>query len=519
VDVLDWVKKRMDDPAAPQKAGPAATDAPPNLRGANPVSALVELGTRLEAATGAGADPKARSTALAAIQNASAVHVAALVTQYLNNAAGTQAAREAGWKSLVGFQFRLTQALCASAGAQLTPESAVRALSACRILAKLHLMHYATVPGRLWHVAYNLHAGAEKGGFATTPMHAQSDPRTMTTVEQELLRLLMLQVSAPDMLAPEEIELADRIVERLGAEFTLRQPGVADNPFCFEPGSEHAPRPAKGQQPAGTARYFGAGIGYGSLERIGRQPNGARPEDFKPFGKDIAPSAQLNTVQHLLAFWRADSPHAPPAHEPATGRVQVVHGYGEVWRDLSLTRHGGELSLAATSPNVPRPAESWQLRGAGAGELAAEVAQDSRSWVKCGALVGLSLRDGAEHWVGIIRRLHARPDGGLQANIAVLSRAPQARTLRRVLKTGEDRPFTEAASKQFGMSSVRALMLAHDANAGQPAHFVLPPESWTGGRLFELEKDSELHYLRGLQVVRRGDDYVLATFEEVPAPG
>jgi hypothetical protein len=52
-----------------------------------------------------------------------------------------------------------------------------------------------------------------------------------------------------------------------------------------------------------------------------------------------------------------------------------------------------------------------------------------------------------------------------------------------------------------------------------PALFVLPPESWTGGCLSELEKDSELHYLRGLQVVRRGDDYVLATFGEVPAPG
>jgi hypothetical protein len=36
--------------------------------------------------------------------------------------------------------------------------------------------------------------------------------------------------------------------------------------------------------------------------------------------------------------------------------------------------------------------------------------------------------------------------------------------------------------------------------------------------VFELQKDSELHYLRGLQVVRRGDDYVLATFEWAAAP-
>jgi len=515
LDVLDWVKKRIEDPAAPQKSAPARTDVPRDLRGADPVTALVELGARLEAA---GGDPGARSAALAVIQDASAAPVAALLAQYLVNPAGTHAAREAVWKSLVGFQLRLAQALCASAGAQLTAASAARALSACRILAKLHLVHYAAVPGRLWHVAYTLHAGAEKAGFATTPVHAQSDPRTMTTVEQELLRLLMLQVSAPDMLAPDEIEVADRIVERLGAEFTLRQPGVSDNPFCFEPASEFAPRRTKGRQPAASTRYFGPGMGYASLERIGKQPGAARPEDFRPFGKDIAPRAQLNTVQHLLTFWRVDCPYAPPAHEPATGTLWVVHGYGEVWSDLSRTRQGGELSLAATSPNVPRPVERWQLRGAGGSELAADVPQESRTWVKCGGLVGLALRDGAEHWVGMVRRLHARPDGGLQADIALLSRAPRAQMLREVLEKGEDRAYTDASAKQFGIKSVRGLILADGAEPGQPANFALPPEAWMPGRVFELEKDSELHYLRGLQLVRRGDDYVRATFEWVAAP-
>ncbi len=511
-DVLDWVKKRVEDPAAPQNAAPATSDLPPDLGRASPITELVELGARLDAAGSAGADPKARSAALAAIQDASASHVAALLTQYLVNAAGTPAAREAAWKSLVGFQMRLTQALCMSAGAELTAASAVRALSACRVLAKLHLVHKAIVPGRLWHVAYALHAAAEKGGFAATPVHAQSDHRTMTTVEQELLRLLMLHVSAPDMLAPEQIEVADRIVERLGTEFTLRQPGVSDNPFCFEPGGESGPRRAKDQQPAAAARYFGPGMGYESLERIGKQPDAT---DFRPFGKDIAPSTQLNTVQHLLAFWRPDGEVAP-THEPATGTVRVLHGFGEVWSDLSRTRHGGELSLAATSPNVPRPAETWKLLGTGASELAVEVPQESRARVKSGGLVGL-LRDGTEHWVGMIRRLHARPDGGLQADITVLSRAPEAPALRQTFKKGEDRPYTEAASKQFGMGTVRGVLLG--AEPGQPVNLLLPPERWAPGRVFELEKDYELHYLRGLQVMRRGDDYVLATFERVAAPG
>lgn len=501
-DVLVSVKKRVEDPAASQGSASAS---------ANPVSALVELGARLDAA--ASSDPKARSLALAAIQDASAVHVAALLTRYLANAVGTPAAREAAWKSLVGFQLRLTQALCMSAGAELTTAAAVRALSACRILAKLHLVHSAAVPGRVWHVAYALHAAAEKAGFAASPVHAQSDPRSMTSVDQELLRLLMLHVSAPDTLPPEEIELADRIVERLGAEFTLRQPGVADNPFCFEPGGESGPRRAKGTQPAATARYFGPGMAYESLERIGRQPGAG--EEFRPFGKDIAPGAQLHTVQHLLALWRADPPPAPAALAPATGSVRILHGFGEVWSDLSRTRHGGELSLAATSPNVPRPAETWQLRGAGASELALEVPPESRAWLKCGEPLGL-LRDDAEHWIGIVQRLDARPDGGLRAEVAVLSRAPEARTLRRVFKKGEDRAYTEAASKQFGMSSVRGLILG--AEPGKPVDLMLPPDNWAQGRVFELEKDSELHYLGNGRVVRRGDDYVLVTFERVAAP-
>ena len=513
-DVLDWVKKRMEDPGAQQEGAPGA-DLPSGPGRVSPISELVELGARLDAAGSAGADPKARGAALAAIQDASASPVAALLTQYLANAAGTPAAREAVWKSLAGFQMRVTQALCMSAGAELTAAGAVRALSACRILAKLHLVHQAAVPGRVWHVAYALHAAAEKAGFAATPVHAQSDHRTMTTAEHELLRLLMLHVSAPDTLAPQEIELADRIVERLGAEFTLRQPGVADNPFCFEPGGESGPRRAKDGQPAASARYFGPGMAYESLERTGKQPAGAKPEDFRPFGKDIAASAQSNTVQHLLAFWRPDSVDAAPAHEPATGTVRVLHGFSEVWSDLSRIRNGGELSLAATSPNVPRPAEIWKLRGIGASELVAEVPPESRVGVKPGGLVVL-LRDGAEPWVGMIRRLHARPDGGLQVDIAVLSRAPEARTLRQVFKKGEDRPYTEAASKQFGMSITRVLLLG--AEPGQPVNLLLPPERWAPERVFEFEKDYELHYLRGVQVVRRGDDYVLATFERVPAP-
>ena len=182
------------------------------------------------------------------------------------------------------------------------------------MLAKLHLVHYATVPGKLWRVAYSIHASAEKAGCATTPVHARADHRTTTTAEQELLRLLMLRVSAPDMMAPEQIEIADRVVEQLGAEFTLRQPGVADNPFSFEPEGEFAATAREGAGAERDRALLRPRHGLRLPGAHGAAAGAARLEDFKAFGKDIAPRVQLGTVQHLLTFWRVDCPYAPPAH-------------------------------------------------------------------------------------------------------------------------------------------------------------------------------------------------------------
>ncbi len=519
--MLEWVNTSDEDPADPGREPALAGTALAGLGDADPSTALSDLRARLEAGSSAAGEPKARNETVALIQDAGAAHVAALLARCFASAAGTQAAREATWKSLVDYQLRLAQALCASAGGLLTAESAVRALSACRTLAKIHLVHYASVPGRLWHVAYAIHAAAERAGCSTTPVHARSDHRTMTSAEQELLRLLMLQASAPDMMAPEQIEVADRVVEQVGGDFTLRPPGVADNPFCFDPGGDAPPRraPEPQAEPAPAARHFGAGMGFDSLERIARQLGTTKLEDFKAFGKDIAPRAQLSAVQHLLTFWRADCPYSPPAHSPASGTLQVVHGFGQTWQLLSQARRGaGELSLADSSAGVPQAPETWDLRDAGGSELGASLPQASAAWAKCGEVVGLSVRNGSERWAGVIRRMHAVPGTSAHADIAILSREPREVSLRAVLGKYEDSAFSDAASKQFAGHTVHAIILSDGAEGSQPPNLLLPPEEWKEGRIYEVQAKDVSRYLRGLQAVRRGDDYVRATFEWVSGP-
>ncbi len=527
-EVLDWFKK---DHAAGPQTHPAAGALPfAGLRETEPAAALDELSSWLES-TGAvaeghsGSGSEAGGDTLGQIHDAGQPHVGALIANYFGNAAGTQAARESTWKLLVQYQSRMARALGASmeglfAAARkdpsLLPAAAARAaqaLAACRTLTKICFIHYSSVPRKLRHFVHAIHARAERAGCANSPVSLHADHRSHTTVEQELLRLLMLQVSAPEMLAPEHVEVADRVVEQLGAQFTLRQPGVSDNPFCFDPASDAPPRRASAEAAAAGARYFGPGMGYDSLERIFKQLASAKFDDIKIFGKDIAPAAQLTAVQHLLTFWRAELSYVAPTHSPASGRVAIVHGLGQIWQKLSQSRAGSrELSIADSSANMDQLAENWALRDAGGNELGVELSPQRGAWVKCGALVGVSLQDRGEHWVGMIRRMHAGAGDSSHADIAILSREPREVSLRIVLGKYDDSVFTDASSKQFAGHAVHAIILADSADGALP-NLLISPAEWKSGRVYEMQTKDGVRYLRGVHAARRGDDYVRATFE------
>lgn len=528
IDVLDWVKKRAGGASAPKPEPPPADALLPDLRDSDPVIALQELSGWLDPERDAArADPKARGNVLSQVQDAGRAHVTALVGQYLAAGAQNQAAREAAWKSLVQYEARLTRALglCAKALLDASYEDAsllaqaeacaARALHSCRALAKICLMHYAGVPGGVWRLAYPLYAGAEEIGSAASPVKADADPKKVTTVEQEFLRLLMLQVSAPDMLAPEEIEVADRVLEQVGESFTLRPVGVADNPFCYDPQGDAPPRRASAKHAeAGAAeRYFGPGMGFDALERIQRQLAAAKLEDIKVFGTDLPPGAQLGTVQHLRAFWAAQSPYTPPSRSPAQGTLQIHHGYSQIWKQLSDIQHGaGELSLADPDDFGPQPAETWTLCEAADGELGATFTHPGAGWAKCGAAVGVTSPDGHECWVGLIRRMHCDPGQDAQVDIALLSRKPRTLQLREVREKGEDSAVSEAASRQFEFASVRAIVLADRADGSPGPDLLLPAASWKPGRIYETT-DEPARHLRPMQVIRYGDDYVRVTGE------
>jgi len=331
----------------------------------------------------------------------------------------------------------------------------------------------------------------------------------------------MLQVSAPDMLAPEQIEVTDRVLEQVGDGFTLRAPGVADNPFCFDPQGGAPPQRASAMQeaPPASVRYFGPGMGFDALERIYRQLAAARMEDIKVFGADVSPRAQLGAVQHLLAFWQAKSPYTPPARAPASGSLQIVHRYAQIWKQLNDAQHGkGELSLADADEAALQPPETWTLCEAAESEIGTTFPQTLGGWAKCGVALGVTAQERGECWVGVIRRMHRTPGGEARADIAILSRRPRTLSLREVREKDEDSAVSEAASRQFAFGTVRAVILSDGAEGAPVPNLLLPAENWKAGRVYETMEEPS-RYLRVLQAMRYGEDYLRVSFEWLLAPG
>ncbi|HEY7241303.1 MAG TPA: hypothetical protein VH600_19175 [Burkholderiales bacterium] len=525
--MLDWLKNGDEHHSDPSMRTPASASALlAALRGADPVAALEELtgwlGKDLPAGNG-----KARSEILARVHESGGAHVGALLTQYLAAPGGASRKDDASsWDTLSRYLMVLAHAHYGSARTPLkSPDSsqsirlvaaadAARCIQTCRTLTKACLIRYLGVPAKLWRMAYSVHDKAEKAGCAATPVHLRASDTSTTTVTQELLRLLMLHSCAPEMMAPRQIEIADRVTEQLGHDFTLRPVGVADNPFCFDPASELPPQRSPGAN--GATRYFGAGAGLTALEKLHRQLAAAKVEEVKAFGKDIDPYTQLSATRHLLAFWAQTCPYTPPARSAATGALRVIQGYSQAWQQLSRSRSvTAELTLAEDDDGPVAAPQTWVLRDTGGNELGADIPPDSKSWPRCGNLVAVS-RDGSDdYWVGVIRSMHARRDGSLHATIAVLSREPVAVELRTLYEQHEDNAFSAEAAREFAFNRASAILLADGSAESHTPNLLLPAESWKEGRVYEVSVNGSTRRLRGMQLLRRGDDYARVTFEWV----
>ena len=530
--MLDWIKKPGPGPEDPMRSPASASALLAELRESDPVAALADLRGWLSSLGEAqDFDERTRNEILSLVQESGAAHVQKLLRQYLADASGNQVLRESKWKAMFAYATSLAEVLCASAerlqalvkadasAVGAAAVGAVRGLRAIRMLGKVCLLHYVDVPPSAWRHAYSVHAGAESAGCAGTAVHPHPSQRITTTATHELLRLLMLHVAAPETLASEQIEVADRVMEQLGGDFTLRPPGVADNPFSFDAEGDCPPQRAVAEGQTAAVRFFGPGVGFDTLARAYKQMVAAKDQDASLYGKDIASHAQIATIEHLLRYWRSKAPPTAPVHTAAKGELLVVHGFGGICRhltggDAAATESRG-LELADDEIGLATP-EAWTIRDAGGSEVGAEMLQPGANWARSGMLVSFCVSGRNEWWLGVIRRTHAELGKSTHVDIKLLSRNPAVVSLRPQAKGSPGGADWDASAGTFAFVKVNAILLPDASQAATP-NLLLPPESWQARRVYETMRDGVLGDLRLLRLLQRGEDFVRVEFEWLAA--
>lgn len=121
----------------------------------------------------------------------------------------------------------------------------------------------------------------------------------------------------------------------------------------------------------------------------------------------------------------------------------------------------------------------------------------------------------AAYWPAVIRSMHARRDGRLHAEIAILSRDPVAMELRALFSKAEENAYSQRAAREFAFDRACAILLSEGSAASQKPNLLLAPGGWKEGRVYEATVNGSSRHLRVGQLLRRGDDYVRASFEWV----
>jgi hypothetical protein len=418
------------------------------------------------------------------------------------------------------------------------PDLTIRALRALASQIKLLHLRYRPVDERTWSDVIKLYMLAEGKLFVRELVAAAPLYQTPTSVQQEILKILMLEAAAPDRLAPAQIELAEGLVGQFASSFVMAEE-PQDCTYYFDLSARKAPaRLQPGTRTHSVMRFFGAGSALPKLEETLRQiklsivPQELDVDD--PGRKDEL----LDLLSQLLQSWSATPPQRKYARKTVVSRLNVVNGFSEIRRRVAGTErivpnsridntdmlYQERLDLrlygfvtektrqmmvdAATRAVEVKPeediTESWVMENiseSGFGAIIPELAQD---WVKVGSLLALRPENGAEWRVGVVRRLSRTPQLKVYVGIQVLAHEPVSVRLRPI---GTKHSVWENVAEIQAQAFLTAVLLPQSVYCLEESCLLLEPGNYESNRDYELIMRGEKSRVRLTTVFEQGEDF------------
>jgi len=418
---------------------------------------------------------------------------------------------------------------------EIIPVIYVRLMRSLAEQMKLELMRYIEVEQTVWSQLYAAYQLAEANRMEVTMVYAYSGNPIHTSPQRELLRALVLYVSSPGTLAPDQIEVAYRIAGRMVSFFDMQEHPAAGCPNFINLATPAAPGHADANlHPAPTMRFFGTLRAVPKVEDITRQNESGMLQQEKRFGNEFSPDGKLTVLKHLQRYWSSVKPHRLGERSQINAAIEVIHGYktignlvthiepGEMQnlseKDAAMLKEHASINL--TDEKIDYTTETWTLLDASGSGMGGIMPMTAGPWGKIGALCGLKTKQGNPWWVGAIRRIKTDAEGKVHVGIEILARKPLAVWLRILGKGAEKVSNWETSSGSFEYDYLHVILLPDSHNSYLNATMLMESGSYVAGQIYEMMMGEKSRDIKITGLLAEGDDYEHVSFQWADsAPG
>jgi hypothetical protein len=283
--------------------------------------------------------------------------------------------------------------------------------------AKWSYVRYLKVEPVIWRNVNRFYLYAERQGFERVELQAYTD-QAATTLVREYAQALVLALSSPEKLLPKQVELVTQWLHCWADSIEIgREIRPHHHLFAINTDTHTAPRRLRRDMLGEQWRYgASARLVARAHEALDQLVHGESPEALGLPAASAEP-VNIDLLRRLINLWSRDMPVPVRRHERRVARkpLSVVRGLDAVIGHLQRIKAGEQSDELL----------EWTLDNESDSGLGVQLQPRGQEALKVGEIIGVVSEQRPDALsIGVIRRIARRPDGGVEAGIETLSKAP-----------------------------------------------------------------------------------------------
>lgn len=397
-----------------------------------------------------------------------------------------------------------------------------RAIYHFAMQAKWARLRYSAPDPAVWRNLHRLYLFAEREVFQLMPLKLYPDDKVETTCAAEYMQALMLHLSNPESLLPQQIDLIDRWLDNWAKSITLEHEFRPHRQiYAVNLSDMKPPRKLRRNMIGEKYRYWGVGLLLVNVNKaIEQLKQGELPARLK-LGEDCRLPACLNLIELMSKRWSGAGNARQHDRQPNVKRVEVARGLEEII--LQMRRKRGARTDTPSAPvavqiegvagdnpdriGAPTPelfetrGEEWIMENESVSGVGATLSNPLHGGLKIGMLLGLKPEAEAKFAIGIVRRLSSTAPNKVFVGIQNLSQTPILVEL--------------GASENGVTTSTRAIYLPEQRDAAIARSLLIDQASYRQGRVVQLNAQGKSYAVKLQQNLDESNDYCRVSFDVV----